>query len=1119
MKKTFKSNSYSQKLKLLAIFVIMLAANSKINAKTERNYSISKEFTLTQSPTPATPSYILEIKNDIQISPTEYTFDIYIKNTSTNPLWLISWEMQGFQAGIKVNSDIVNGGVITPTIVSGFSDLLVSNQQTNANLSMQGFTSGIPNANYGLKMTAKAASLGSGTQILTSEMCICRIKLSNTVPFSINSHPDLSWSFSLIPWQTKVSAFLPAATDITNQPDHINNNLANPALNPQLNTPAIPLLSTNIITLNSSLYACGSVNPDISGNTITILNGGYVFPDTALVGNCTDIEYLWEYSYDNLNWISIGTFNNAAINFTGLTITQNTYLHRLSRISCSEPVNNITQNISNSIFLTVYPSLSVSIESQANVSCFNGTNGYGTVLVNGGTPSYSYIWSNTLPVKTTASVSGLSAGLYVVTTTDGNGCTATTSIEITQPLQIIPTAVLSSPISCFEGTALVTVSATGGSLPYSSGVGSFNVAAGSQTFIVTDNNGCTAEATINITQPSRLTVTISTLTNISCNNANDGIISVTSGGGTGNHTYAWFKDGFPYGSNTSGITGLAVGNYAVIVTDENNCTATTSISITQPDILIFSLTSRSNLTCFENATGSFQVIPTGGTPTYSYSWLKDNISYAGTTNSITGLSIGNYTVVVKDANNCTLSYSANITQPSALQSVGIVTNSTCGLSNNGSINLSTNGGTFPYSYLWSNSATTEDIINLASANYSVTVTDFNGCNITKGFDVNSYDCQPTTMNDFGFVDVNSVLNGSVQNNDTPSGDGSNVWSLIGINGGALNGTVNMDINGNYTYIPNPGYSGIDVFSYNLCDVDNDCSTASVSITVDSLNVFCLMPKVLLQGPYDSNNHLMWDSLRVHNLIPVTEPYSSFPYNQNFTHTGGGGNETISNPIAIFGVTGSNAIVDWVFIELRDKNNNKLVKHTRSALLQRDGDIVDVDGVSPICFQGLNDNQFYIVIRHRNHLGVMTANAKILTTQGTEVDFRNNLEPEFNFGTTHPVAGNSFNFTGLSQFTTMDGKRALWNGNANNDHKVKYEAPNDDQSIPLMNVFLNNGNSSFQSGFDFAIGYYSGDVDLNGKAKYEAPNDDQSIILLQVLIYPLNSSYQSAFDFMYEQIPF
>jgi hypothetical protein len=189
------------------------------------------------------------------------------------------------------------------------------------------------------------------------------------------------------------------------------------------------------------------------------------------------------------------------------------------------------------------------------------------------------------------------------------------------------------------------------------------------------------------------------------------------------------------------------------------------------------------------------------------------------------------------------------------------------------------------------------------------------------------------------------------------------------------------------------------------------------------------------------------------------------------------------------------------------------------LLQRDGDIVDVDGVSPICFQGLTDNQFYIVIRHRNHLGVMTANAKILTTQGMDVDFSNNLEPEFNFGTTHPIAGNSFNFTGLSQFTTMDGKRALWNGNSNGDHKVKYEAPNDDQSITLMDVFLNNGNSSFQSGYDFTVGYYSGDVDLNGKTKYEAPTDDQSIILLQVLIYPLNTSFQSAFDFMYEQIPF
>ena len=328
----------------------------------------------------------------------------------------------------------------------------------------------------------------------------------------------------------------------------------------------------------------------------------------------------------------------------------------------------------------------------------------------------------------------------------------------------------------------------------------------------------------------------------------------------------------------------------------------------------------------------------------------------------------------------------------------------------------------------------------------------------------------------------------------------------------------MDDLGNYTYTPNPFYSGSDSFNYILCDTDGDCSPATVYITINSVN-YCLTPKVLLQGPYDYTSHLMWDSLRVHNFIPVTEPYSTYPYNQNFTHVGGGGGEFIANPSAVFGVTGPNAIVDWVFIELRDKNNNKLVKYTRSALLQRDGDIVDVDGVSPICFSNLSDNQFYVAIRHRNHLGVMTANVITMTPQGTIVDFRDGLQPEFNFGTNHPVAGSSFNFTGLSQFSTYDGRRAMWYGDANSDHKVKYEAPFDDQSITLLDVFMNPGNSSFQSGYDFCYGYYNGDVDLSGKAKYEAPYDDQSLILLQILIYPLNTTYQSAFDFLYEQIPY
>jgi hypothetical protein len=179
------------------------------------------------------PTYLMEIKNDSLISPTEYIFDVYIKNTSVNPTWATSFQLQGIQFGIKLNNQVLSpGDSILPTIVSGFSDMLPANQHTNANLTMSGFTSGVPNANYGIKMTGKAATVGNGTMILTTEMRVCRIKLKTKLqPFVANKKFNFIWSFTTTPWQTKVTVFLPAATDVTVQANHLINNLSNPLLN------------------------------------------------------------------------------------------------------------------------------------------------------------------------------------------------------------------------------------------------------------------------------------------------------------------------------------------------------------------------------------------------------------------------------------------------------------------------------------------------------------------------------------------------------------------------------------------------------------------------------------------------------------------------------------------------------------------------------------------------------------------------------------------------------------------------------------------------------------------------------------------------------------------------
>ena len=143
---------------------------------------------------------------------------------------------------------------------------------------------------------------------------------------------------------------------------------------------------------------------------------------------------------------------------------------------------------------------------------------------------------------------------------------------------------------------------------------------------------------------------------------------------------------------------------------------------------------------------------------------------------------------------------------------------------------------------------------------------------------------------------------------------------------------------------------------------------SISIVVLDTTVN-LLPKLFLQGAYDPITGLMRDDLRIQGLIPSLEPYTTL---EGFNHQFRGGGETVSP--AILAVSGPDAIVDWVFIELRSKEDVSQVIATHAALLQRDGDIVDSsDGVSPVKFEGVREDYYYIAIRHRNHLGVLTLN--------------------------------------------------------------------------------------------------------------------------------------------------
>ena len=360
--------------------------------------------------------------------------------------------------------------------------------------------------------------------------------------------------------------------------------------------------------------------------------------------------------------------------------------------------------------------------TQVNVLCFGNNTGSIDLTVTGGTAPYTYAWSNN---TTAQDPSNLIAGAYTVTVTDANGCTATATVTITQPASALVATTTQVMIACFGGsTGSVNMTPTGGTAPYtyvwtggSTAQSAIGVPAGTYTVVVTDANGCTTTISATITQPQAPLSLATTQVNVLCFGNSTGSIDLSPSGGTPGYTYAW--------SNNSTIQdplNLIAGTYTVVVTDANGCIDTTGVIITQPQSGLSLSSTQVNVLCFGNNTGSIDLTVTGGTGPYTYAWSNNT-----TAQDPSNLIAGAYTVTVTDANGCTATLSITITQPATAVSISTTVQNILCLNGTGSINSSPAGGVSPYTYSWSNQAITQNITNLQAGNYTVTVTDANGC--------------------------------------------------------------------------------------------------------------------------------------------------------------------------------------------------------------------------------------------------------------------------------------------------------------------------------------------------------------------------------------------------------
>lgn len=383
-----------------------------------------------------------------------------------------------------------------------------------------------------------------------------------------------------------------------------------------------------------------------------------------------------------------------------------------------------------------------------NVACFGGTTGAVNLTVTGGTTPYTYAWSGPSSfTATTEDLTGRSAGTYNVTITDGSNCTTTATASITQPAVLAATNTVTNVTCNGSSTGAVNLTVTGGVTPYTfawTGPSSFTATtedltarpAGTYNVTVTDGNACTTTSTATINQPTAITAS-ATNTSVSCNAGSNGTITVTASGGTAPYTYS--SNGTTFQASNS-FTGLTAGTYTLTVKDANNCTQTTTTTITQPNALVATPTI-TNVLCNGASTGSVTLAVTGGTSPYTYSWT--GTSFTATTANISSRPAGTYNVTVTDANSCSTTATAVITQPTALTATAANTNVSCFGGSNGTITITAAGGTAPYTY--SSNGTTFQASNvftgLAANTYTITVKDANNCTVTVSRTVT----QPTVL--------------------------------------------------------------------------------------------------------------------------------------------------------------------------------------------------------------------------------------------------------------------------------------------------------------------------------------------------------------------------------------
>jgi len=261
-------------------------------------------------------------------------------------------------------------------------------------------------------------------------------------------------------------------------------------------------------------------------------------------------------------------------------------------------------------------------------------------------------------------------------------------------------------------------------------------------------------------------------------------------------------------------------------------------------------------------------------------------------------------------------------------------------------------------------------------------------------------------------------------------------------------------------------------------------------------------RVFLQGALigvdgsgaSSTDMMMRDDLRVESMLPTSEPYTALP---NFDHIGDGGGETVNT--TMFDIVGESAPVDWLMVEIRDASDPSQIIATCSGILCRNGEVVNADG-TPMSFANLANGDYYVAVRHRNHLGAMTAQPISLSTNSMAmIDF---------------TEGDTWG--AYAQKELADGHYCLWGGDVNGEGRIIFQGVNTDANGVFFDVLSDPMNTTLQTNY-IMHGYYSSDIDMNNDIIYQGDNTEVNYLFFNVLSHPANTDVFPNF-IVIEQLP-